>query len=97
MKVKSVYLFVLSLSLMMAISGLYFLVNSAALGFKSAENFLWKRGGSGMDTSQFNVLIGSSIEAYKWLGVVLLSSGIVFAITTFLKNDFVSAFGQRQE
>jgi hypothetical protein len=87
LRANSKHVLVLLISILLTILGLVFLIRSSTIGFNAAEQFLANRGG--MDTSQFNIIIVNYIEAYRWIGAILLAIGASTSIYTVLKNDFL--------
>jgi hypothetical protein len=43
-----------------------------------------------MDLNQFNIIIEKSIDAYRWIGGILLAIGGSASIFTILKDDFMA-------
>ncbi len=68
----------LIVSVVVALIGLYLLVQSADLGMRAAEAALAAR--NGMDSQQFYHLIDAQAAAYRLLGGVLLAVGSARAL-----------------
>lgn len=67
-------------SVIFSIVGSFFLLRSSYLGLKYTEKILSDRGQ--MNADNFNSLMQSSVEAFKWFGIILLIGGLLTLILT---------------
>ena len=68
----------MTLSLVLFVFGLFAVFNSVAWGSEAANTYLRAQGG-GMDGGQFMIIFQEYIEIYRWIGSILsIISGLGF-------------------
>jgi len=75
------------ISALLALVGFIHLRNSVNWGRESAGNYLSAKAGGSMDTNQFQIILEHYIITNRWIGIILLSIGLLFLLWNIQKID----------
>ena len=75
------------ISLIVALIGLFILINSTDTGLKYAQDILSAR--DGMNTGEYRLLQAEYIETLRWLGSIILGIGLFQCLRKFDSGELI--------
>jgi len=75
---KRNFLITALLSTVLAVVGYFHLHNAVNWGSESAGNYVRTKMGGSMNTTEYQIILEHFIKSNKWIGIILLSVGLLF-------------------